>query len=54
MELHSSDLVALDFFQSVDENYGVSIEDPVPSDVTSVVVPELNFCLQGHELNQLV
>lgn len=55
LELHSSGLVALDFFLNVDENdYGVSVEDPVPPDVPSVTVPEVNFHLQGHELNQLI
>lgn len=56
LELHSSGLVALDFFRSIDDNYGsISIEDPVPvGDAESVTVPQLNFVLRAHELNQLV
>lgn len=56
LELHSSGLVALDLFQNVDSNYGVSIEDPVPSiaDEPTVVVPQVRFSLRGNELNQIV
>lgn len=57
LQLHSSGLAALDFFNNVDDSYGLSIEDPVPVESTStvhVMIPQLNFSLQSRELNQLV
>ena len=56
LELHSSGLTALDFFRNVDADYGVSIEDPVPSadEPAVVVVPPVRFSLSGEELNQIV
>ncbi len=54
LELHSSGLVALDYSQSVGEEYGNSIEDPVPVDeVASTPVPEVRFAVQSNKFDQL-
>ena len=55
LSLHSSGLVALDFFDPVNENYGISNDDPVPTDEPhSVSVPEFCFSIQANELTNLI
>jgi len=54
LQLHSSGLTALDFLQSVTEEYGDSIDDPMPAvEVESVTIPQGRFTLQQTELDQL-
>ena len=54
LQLHSSGLTALDFLQSVTEEYGDSIDDPMPAvEVESVTIHEGRFTLQQTELDQL-
>ncbi len=54
LQLHSSGLTALDFFEVVGEDYGDDPNDPTPStEVESVIVPEGNFNLEANELAQL-
>ena len=54
LRLRSSGMVAMDFFDRVSDNYGVSVDDPVPlEEVESVTVPDGRFSLQANELSQL-
>ena len=54
LQLQSADLVALDFFHNVGDDYGDSIEDPMLSfETESVVVPEGQFTLDQTQLGQL-
>ena len=46
LRLHSSGLIALDFLDNVNDDYGVSVNDPMPPlETESVVVPETQFTL---------
>ena len=54
LRLRSSGLVALDFFDNVDSDYGVSVDTPLSSEeVQSVSVPESTITLQVGELSRL-
>ncbi len=54
LRLRLSGLVALDFFDIVDDNYGVSIDDPSAyPDSESVTVPDGQFNLEPDELAEL-
>lgn len=54
LRLRLSGLVALDFFDRVDDNYGTSLEDPVPHEEHGgIAVPESRFTMQATELHQL-
>ena len=54
LQLHTSGLAALDFLQNVSEDYGDSVDDPVPSvEVESITIPEGRFTLRASELDQL-
>ena len=53
-KLHSSGLVALDFFQNVDEDYGDSNDDPVASsEVEAITIPEGRYTLTRTSFDQL-
>ena len=52
--LQHSQLTAMDFFEEVDNSYGVDNEGPEPVDEEgSVAVPQLNFQLRPTDLQQL-
>lgn len=52
--LQHSQLTAMDFFEEIDDSYGVDDEGPDPSDKEgSVAVPQLNFQLQPTDLQRL-
>ena len=54
LRLHSSGLVALDFFDKVSDDFGISDDDPMPAaESESVVVPEVQFSLQDTAFQQL-
>ena len=54
LQLHTSGLAALDFLQNVSEDYGDSVDDPVPAvEVESITIPEGRFILGPSELDQL-
>ena len=54
LQLQSAGLVALDFFHNVNDDYGDSIDDPMPAvEAESVVVPEGQFTLDQSQLSQL-
>ena len=47
LRLHSSRLVALDFFDNVSSTFGTSDDDPMPPiESDSVIIPETRFSLQ--------
>lgn len=48
-------LVAVDFFHHVNEDYGVSNNDPVPSEEPhQVLIPENRFSIESNEFSDLV
>ena len=58
--LQHSGLAALDFFENVEEEYGIDMEGPIPSQGRSIVVPEVpirlsseNFALLQQAVNPL-
>lgn len=52
--LQHSQLTAMDFFTPVDDFYGIDEDGPEPDDeASSVVVPQLNFQINAHNLCQL-
>lgn len=53
LRLRSSGLVALDFFEMVHADYGVSANDPPAPDTNSVNVPDGRFRLEAEELAEL-
>ena len=50
LRLRSSGLVAMDFFDRVDGNYGISNDDPLPEEHGSVIVPESRFLISPNEI----
>ena len=55
LQLRLSGIAALDFFEDINEGYGRSHDDPVPTDVEvdSITVPEVRFTLSGNQLAAL-
>ena len=53
LQLHSSGLVALDFFQDVGEDYGISSDDPIASSEVAVTIPEERYTLSRANFDQL-
>ena len=53
LQLHSSGLVALDFFQDVGEDYGISSDDPIASSEVAVTIPEERYTLYRANFDQL-
>ena len=53
LRLRLSGLVALVFFETVSDDYGVSVDDPPTVESDSVTVPEGQFHLQPAELAEL-
>ena len=53
MPLNSSGLVALDFFEHIDNDYGLSPDDSVVGEFESVTVPNGLFNLEPEELTEL-
>ena len=53
--LQHSQLTAMDFFEDVEDSYGVDDEGPEPtdSDEGAVSVPQLNFELHSTDLQRL-
>ena len=58
--MQHSGLAALDFFENVEEEYGIDMEGPIPSQRRSIVVPEVpirlsseNFALLQQAVNPL-
>ena len=51
--LQHSGLTALDFFETVDDSYGIDVEGPIPLDEDDVVVPEVSFHLNGEDFVRL-
>ena len=54
LRLRSSGLVALDFFDNVSDDYGVSMDDPMPMvESETVTLPETQFTLEDADFQQL-
>ena len=53
LQLHSSGLVALDFFQDVGEDYGISSDDPIASSEVAVTISEEWYTLPRTNFYQL-
>lgn len=53
LQLHQSGLVALDFFDGVDESYGVSEEGLSTDDDDGVEIPENTFILRDDNFQEL-
>ena len=54
LRLQLSNLVALDFFDHIGGEYGVSYNDPTPAEEpNSITVPEGRFSIPTHELSRL-
>lgn len=51
--LQNSQLVALDFFESVDDEYGIDPEGPVSSHESSVSVPESSLHFSDNDISTL-
>ncbi len=51
--LQHSGLAALDFFENVEEEYGIDMEGPVPSQGRSIVVPEVPIRLSSENFAHL-
>lgn len=51
--LQHSGLNALDFFDTVDDTYGIDVEGPIPSDEGHVIVPEVSFQLSREDFARL-
>jgi hypothetical protein len=55
LQLQHSQLTAMDYFDSVDDSYGIDDDNPEPVDNEgTVVVPQLNFRLQPTDLQALI
>ena len=54
LQLHQSGLTAMDFFDHVDETYGVTNESVVREDDEGVLVPESDFVLQQDHYEELM
>jgi len=55
LRLQSSGLIALDFFNHVSDSYGISNDDPSPTEETgSVTVPQSRLTLQPQQLQEEV
>uniref|UniRef100_A0A1X7TV74 Integrase catalytic domain-containing protein n=1 Tax=Amphimedon queenslandica TaxID=400682 RepID=A0A1X7TV74_AMPQE len=53
LRLRSSGLIAMDFFDRVDGNYGISDDDPLPEEHGSVTVSENCFYISANEIQSL-
>lgn len=53
LQLRQSGQVALDFFETVDDGYGIDEELLVHNEISEVVVPEGRFSLTSDHLHQL-
>ena len=51
--LQHSGLAALDFFDDVDDTYGLDMDAPVPAQEEHVVVPEVAITLNSENLSRL-
>lgn len=54
LQLHSSGLAAVDFFDDVDDHYGTSLDDQIPvPEMDSITVPQGRLSLRPNEFEQL-
>ena len=51
--LWHSQLSALDFFEDIDDSYGIDTEGPTPSDEGNVVVPEISLNVNEEDFSRL-
>ena len=54
LRLQRSQLIAVDFFDQVDEDYGIDEDGPTPDDSEGVAIPRSTVQLSEEELQQAV